>query len=359
MIPQALACVNIEALRHNLSQVRKAAPDVKILAVIKANAYGHDAGIVSDALSGADAFAVGTIEEAEELRQQFNPSRSIVILQGVEDQESLLICLQHGYEIVVHSLHQIELLETVKSDKKINGWLKMDTGMHRLGLPAGDFEEINQRLSKSNCIDAVTLMSHLACADEPQREENRNQLNNFKVLAEQHGGDKSLCNSAATIEFPQAHYDWVRPGIMLYGISPLQGKVAGDFNLRPAMTLKSRLIAINYCRKGDKIGYGATWECPQDMQIGVVGIGYGDGYPRHVLSGTPVLINGEQVPMVGRVSMDLLTVDLRTLADTRVGDEVVLWGEGLPIETIAEAAGTIGYELVCRLTSRVVYEAVN
>lgn len=358
MIPQALACIHTDALRHNLKQVKVFAPDAKVLAVVKADAYGHNLDIIADVLLEADAYAVGTIEEAEQL-SAINVSLPIVILQGIEDQQSLSRCLEQDFQIVLHSEYQIALLEALKTDKTINVWLKMDTGMHRLGLPAEQYNMIQQRLANISCVQSVTLMSHLACADEPQHEENQSQLNRFDELAQSHTGDKSLCNSAGIVEFKQAHFDWVRPGIMLYGISPIQAKTASELNLKPAMTLKSRLIAINHWKQGDKVGYGATWQCPEDMPVGVIGIGYGDGYPRHVPSGTPVLIQGQRVPVIGRVSMDLLTVDLRSLPQAQIGDEVILWGEGLPIETIAEAAGTIGYELVCRLTSRVVYEAVN
>lgn len=358
MIPQALACINTEAFSHNLKQVRIVAPDAKLLAVVKADAYGHSIQIIADALEPADACAVGTIEEADQLNL-INTSLPIVILQGVEDHETLQRCIEYQYGIVIHSEYQVRLLENVKTDKKINCWLKMDTGMHRLGFPAEDLQQIQQRLAAIDCVGSITLMSHLACADEPQHAENKQQLEAFDGMASGFEGEQSLCNSAGLIEFKQAQYDWVRPGIMLYGISPVQAKTAAALNLRPVMTLKSRLIAINHCRKGDKVGYGASWECPQDMSIGVVGFGYGDGYPRHVSSGTPVLINGKQLPIVGHVSMDLITVDLRTMSDVKVGDEVILWGDGLPIEIIANAADTIAYELVCRLTSRVVYEAVN
>ena len=370
MIPQALACINKPALRHNLEQVKQRAPHAKILAVIKANAYGHDAAIVAETLTAADACAVGTIDEAEALRAQIELQKPVVILQGVTDRESLLLCFEYNYEVVVHSRYQIELLEKLQAeekvppDKKINVWLKMDTGMHRLGFSPAEFAEVSRRLSNISCVNTVTLMSHLACADEPQRQENQWQLDNFQALAAAHAGGKSLCNSAGMIEFGAAHYDWVRPGIMLYGISPVQDKSAEELDLKPVMTLKSRLIAVNQCKQGDQIGYGASWECPEDMPVGVIGFGYGDGYPRHVPSGTPVLVNGKRLPIIGRVSMDLITVDLRPLNDSqgvtaKAGDQVILWGEGLPIESIAAAAGTIAYELVCRLTSRVSYMAVD
>jgi alanine racemase len=201
-------------------------------------------------------------------------------------------------------------------------------------------------------------MSHLACADEPTHVENQLQMETFDDLEIEDYHERSLANSAGLIAFPNAQFEWVRPGIMLYGISPIQDSTAQELDLKPVMTLKSRLIAIHRLMQGDKIGYGATWQCPEDMLVGVVGLGYGDGYPRHAPSGTPVLINGKQVPIVGRVSMDLITVDLRKLPDAEIGDEVILWGEGLPIEEIAEAADTIGYELVCRLTTRVKYQTI-
>jgi alanine racemase len=354
--PQAIACINTAALKHNLQLARQAAPGSKIMAVIKANAYGHGMDVVARALSEAEAFAVGTLSEAERLRQ-IDPDKRIVILQGVDDAGSLAVCAEKHFDVVLHSQYQIDQLCDSQLAAALNVWIKVDTGMHRLGLSLESYDTVVSRLNQcDNLCQSVGLMSHLACADEPERPENDSQLRMFSNLGQRHHGERTLCNSAGIFAFPEAHYEWVRPGIMLYGISPLKQRPASELGLQPVMTLKSRLIAINEMKKGDAIGYGATWTCPEDMRIGVVGIGYGDGYPRHAPSGTPVIIRGERVPIVGRVSMDLITVDLRLLADARVGDEVVLWGEGLPIEDIASRVDTIGYELVCRLTSRIEFK---
>lgn len=350
---QAVACIDTEALQHNLQQVRQYAPDARILAVIKANGYGHGLATVADGLQQADGFAVGNISEALELRQ-LQPQKLIVVLQGIHDESDISKAMELDLQIAIHSLYQLDLIEAVRPTTPLQCWLKVDTGMHRLGILPDEVGPALERMQESPYIASpVTIMSHLACADEPAHIENQLQIETFGDLEADEALPRSLANSAAIIAFAGSQYDWVRPGIMLYGISPLQDQAAGELDLRPVMTLKSRLIAIRHMMQGDHIGYGATWQCPEDMPIGVIGLGYGDGYPRHAPSGTPVLINGVQVPLVGRVSMDMITVDLRGLPDARIGDEAILWGDGLPIEEIAEAAETIGYELVCRLTSRV------
>jgi len=355
LIPQAVATISTAALKHNLQQVRQYAPASAVLAVIKANAYGHGLAVAAEALDNADAFAVGTFAEAVVLRESA-PDKNIVILQGATDAADIRFFLQNNFQPVIHSRYQLDDLRAA-GIRSLKCWLKMDTGMRRLGLAADDYSDILKKIGSIAAIQKPpVLMSHFACADEPDRAENRRQMELFASLAEQHGGETSFCNSAATISFPEMHGNWVRPGIMLYGISPLKGVTAATLNLRPAMTLKSRLIAIYNAAAGDSVGYGATWRCPDDMRIGVIGIGYGDGYPRHAPSGTPVIINDRRSSLVGRVSMDMLTVDLRQQPDAQIGDEVVLWGDGLPIEEVAEAAGTIAYELVCRLTTRVNYQ---
>lgn len=355
MISQVVATINTAALKHNLQRVRQYAPASAVLAVIKANAYGHGLAVAARALGDADAFAVGTFAEAVALRQVVS-DKTIVILQGATDVADLKFSAQNNFQPVIHSRYQLDDLQAA-SVYSLKCWLKMDTGMHRLGLAASDYDYILKKIGGSATMQRPpVLMSHFACADEPDRVENRRQMDLFRSLAGKHGGETSFCNSAATVCFPEMHGDWVRPGIMLYGISPLKGVTATTLNLRPAMTLKSRLIAVYDAMAGDSVGYGATWRCPEDMRIGVVGIGYGDGYPRHAPSGTPVIINGRRSSLAGRVSMDMLTVDLRHQPDARIGDEAVLWGEGLPIEEVSEAAGTIAYELVCRLTNRIDYQ---
>ncbi len=355
MSSQTVATIDVAALGHNLRRVRHYAPASAVLSVVKANAYGHGLATVIEALHDTDAFAVGTLAEAIELRK-ISPDKAIVILQGAADPADLSICQKNNFQPVIHSPHQIEDLRTI-SAKPLKCWLKINTGMRRLGLAAGDYDDTLKTINNMAATQKpLVLMSHFACADEPDRMENRHQINLFQPLLERHDGETSFCNSAATIAFPEVHGDWVRPGIMLYGISPMKDRTAAALNLRPVMTLTSRLIAVYEARAGDNVGYGATWQCPENMRIGVIGIGYGDGYPRHAPNGTPVVINGRRSSLVGRVSMDMLTVDLRNQPDARPGDEVVLWGEGLPIEDIAEAAGTIAYELVCRLTGRVDYQ---
>lgn len=354
-MPGAVARIDTAALKHNLQRVRDYAPSSKILAVVKANGYGHGLRVVAAALQDADAFAVGNINEALALRE-IDRHKAILILQGIMSQQEAACCQRYNFRPVLHSLHQLHHLESLDADQTVNCWVKIDTGMHRLGISPEDYQILLQRIESMDIVQKpVTVMSHLACADEPQRKENQRQIQRFKSVTGRRG-QYSLCNSAGIINFPQAHFDWVRPGIMLYGISPNAGQTAAVQGLQAVMTLSACLIAVNNVQAGEKIGYGATWECPEDMRVGIISIGYGDGYPRHAPSGTPVLIRGQRCPLAGRVSMDLLTVDLRRLPDAEVGDEVVLWGKGLPIEEIASAAGTIGYELVCRLTARVDFQ---
>lgn len=357
MTPNAIARIDIAALQHNLQRVREYAPSSKVLAVIKANGYGHGIAAVANALQGADAFAVGNIDEALALRK-IHASKPVVVLQGIRSKDELALCLQHHFQPVIHSLYQLDAYEALNASEPLHVWVKIDTGMHRLGMSSEEYRHLKQRIEQIDWIEKpVTVMSHFACADEAGHAQNNRQIERFNDLLVDHPGQRSLCNSAGLVNFPQAHFDWVRPGIMLYGISANVGQTATEQDLKPVMTLRSSLIAINEVRAGQHIGYGATWQCPQDMRVGVIAIGYGDGYPRHAPGGTPVLIRGQRCPLVGRVSMDLLTVDLRDLPDAGVGDDVVLWGQGLPIEEIAGHAGTIAYELVCRLTSRVHFQA--
>ena len=282
--------ISTAALKHNLQQVRQYAPASRVLAVVKANAYGHGLATVAESFDDADAFAVGTLAEAVELRK-ISADKTIVILQGVIDISELGVCEQNNFQPVIHSPHQLDDLRAA-SIHSLKCWLKMNTGMNRLGMAAADYDDILQKVRNAKAIKkSLVLMSHFACADEPDRIENRRQQDLFGSLAEKHDGETSFCNSAAIISFPEAHGDWVRPGIMLYGISPVKGVTAARLGLKPAMTLKSRLIAVYDAVAGDGVGYGATWQCPQDMRIGVIGIGYGDGYPRHAPNGTPVIIN--------------------------------------------------------------------
>ena len=352
------ATIHTDALQHNLSQVRDRAPDSRVMAVVKADGYGHGLERVARALSGADAFGVAALSDAERLRAA-GLSQPIVLLSGFDDPEDLPQLRRLNVETVVHHATQLRMLEQAASGPPIRCWLKIDTGMHRLGFAPEDVRDAYATLLAMPSVDPdIVLMNHFASSDEftGSTSDGRQTREQLRVFAESTAGlpgARSLANSAAVLGWPDAHFDWVRPGGALYGISVVDGMTGADFGLRPAMTLATRLIAVNTIRAGEHIGYSATWECPEDMPVGVAAIGYGDGYPRRVPAGTPVLVNGRRADIIGRVSMDLMTIDLRSQPQARPGDPVVLWGEGLPVETIATAAGTIGYEPVCSITRRV------
>ncbi len=349
--PQAF--IDHSALEHNLRQVRTAAPTSRVMAMLKADAYGHGMLATADALKDADAFAVARVGEGVELRKA-GVTTPIVVLAGFFDPDELVQAEAHALHLVIHEPGQLSVLQQQSLPAPVTCWLKVDTGMHRLGFPVTEAMGAYQALCACPSVaDGVGLMTHLSNADDPENPETDHQIRLLLPLIEQTGAMGSIANSGGILSWPDSHLDWVRPGIMLYGSSPFIGKTGVEDGLRPVMTLQSNLYAIRNFSKGDGVGYGKTWICPEDMTIGAVAIGYGDGYPRHVPSGTPVLLNGERVPIVGRVSMDTITVDLRTQPQARVGDRVTLWGEGLPAEIIAEQAGTISYELFCQLTDRV------
>nr|VFK00469.1 MAG: alanine racemase [Candidatus Kentron sp. LFY] len=351
---QAIAHIDLAALRHNFDLVKKLSPHTKVLAVIKAGGYGHGIARVARALSDADGFAVTNVEEAVTLRES-GISRRIVALEGFSSPEELSILRQHGIDAVVHHESQVELLEQGTSEPMISAWLKVDTGMHRLGISPARLGGIRGRLRHcANVASSLTLMSHLANADDWRNIDAQVQIRNFLSMTADFGTEISIANSAAILAWPEARVGWIRPGIMLYGISPFAiGKTGADLGFLPAMTLSTHLIAVNRIPRGQTVGYGGSWTCPEDMPVGVAAIGYGDGYPRHVPSGCPVLVNGRRVPLIGRVSMDMITLDLRTQPDARIGDRVVAWGRGLPVEEIARQSETIAYELVCGVTRRV------
>ena len=349
--PEAL--IDLSAARHNLQLVRAMAPGSKVIAVIKSNAYGHGVLRMAQALEAADAFALARIEEAVRLRQA-GVGKQLLTLEGFFSRDELDAASRYQIEPVVSTPQQLSLLQQCRLQHPVCCWLKVDTGMHRLGFSVEQAVAAYHSLRRCAAVrPPLRLMTHLACADDLQEQATERQLQRFQPLIDGLGGEVSIANSAALLAWPQTHYHWVRPGIMLYGASPLIGGRGETQGLRPVMTLTSHLIAINQCQRGEAIGYGGSWRCPESMPVGVVAIGYGDGYPRHAPSGTPLLVNGLRVPLVGRVSMDMLTVDLRTQPEASVGDPVVLWGRGLPAEEIAEAAETITYQLFCGVTQRV------
>ncbi len=346
------ARINLSALTFNLSQVRRAAPDSRVMAVIKADGYGHGMLMVAGALDAADAYAVASLEEGLQLRAA-GVDKPVLLLEGVFDANELNAVVEHRFELVVHHEGQLGALEVLDVGADLTVWLKVNTGMNRLGFAPDRALDIWDRLADMPAVAAQRWMSHFACADEPQHPSNTKQETVFRELSTQREAPRSLANSAALLTRPTSHFDWVRPGIMLYGASPMAAGQASPVELRPVMSLESALIAVQQCREGDAVGYGQGWVCPEDMPVGIVAAGYGDGYPRHAPSGTPVRVNGQTVPLIGRVSMDMLCVDLRTRPNAHVGDPVVLWGDGLRVETIAEAADTISYALLCGVTSRV------
>ncbi len=352
------ATIHLDALRHNLARVRALAPRSKVMAVVKADGYGHGLERVARALAGADAFGVAALADAERIRAA-GLSNRVVLLSGFDDIADLSMLRSLDVDTVVHHDSQLAMLEadaaahTHAVAKPLRVWLKLDTGMNRLGFAPERANALRERLSALPQVGEVLLMSHFASSDDFDGAQTRAQMATFDAADGIAGEACSLSNSAAILGWPQAHRDWVRAGGALYGLSVVDGKTGADFGLKPAMTLATRLIAINRVGKGEPVGYSATWRCPEDMDIGVAAIGYGDGYPRSVPSGTPVLVGGVRVLLVGRVSMDLMTLDLRGAPHARVGDPVVLWGPQLPVEEIATVAGTISYELTCSITRRV------
>jgi alanine racemase len=347
------AIIDTAALLANLQRVSACAPTQRIMAVIKANAYGHGAIPVARVLEPqVDAFAVACIEEALPLREA-GITIPIVLLEGFFHVDELPLIAAQQLQIVVHNTTQLEQLLNIRLAKPIKVWLKVDTGMHRLGFALDEIETVYRQLQQCSQIQPpLRLLSHLACADDRQDPTTIVQTQRFMTLVNTLKVEASFANSAGILGWPQTHVDWVRPGIMLYGVSPFTDATATATGLQPVMQLQSVLTSVKYCQSGETVGYGGTWRCPENMPIGVVAIGYADGYPRHAPSGTPVLVNGKRVPLIGRVSMDMITVDLRTQPHAQVGDPVILWGNNLPIEEIAQLAGTIAYELLCNVSKR-------
>jgi alanine racemase len=354
-----VAHIDLSALQHNLQRVRSLAGSRSILAMVKADGYGHGLLRVAQALEKADAFGVAGFEEAVALREG-GITQPIIIMSRFNSADQISLCLQYQLGVVVNRPYQIEILEKtpVLSSSPLTVWLKIETGMHRLGLLREEFIDAHRRLRQLPWIhQPVGMMMHFACADTPDHPLNATQMEVFQNFTRDFSGPKSMANSAAILSNPKALCDWVRPGIMLYGASPFKNQTGEQCGLRPVMTLTSRLIAVRKLQPGDFVGYSATWQCPVEMPAGVVAIGYGDGYPRHARNGTPVLVNGVICPLIGRVSMDMIVVDLRPVPDAKVNDPVVLWGNGLPVEWVADCAETISYELFCQVTRRVEFIA--
>ena len=342
------ATISAGALAHNLRVARAHAGRARIWAVIKANAYGHGLERAARALAAADGLAVLDFAEAERLRRA-GVTQPILLLEGLFAASDVPLLAEHRLTPVIHHARQIELLAALRSP--IDAYFKINTGMNRLGFSAADVESAYQALRAHPRINTITLMTHFADADGASGVSA--QLERFGALTKSFSGPRSLANSAALLRFPQTQADWVRPGIMLYGCSPFAEQSAQLLGLKPAMTLTSEIIATQELAPGDGVGYGLAYRAERAMRIGVVACGYADGYPRHAPAGTPVLVNGRRTRIVGRVSMDMITVELTGMPGAGVGAPVSLWGEGLSADEVAAAAGTLGYELLCALAPRV------
>ncbi|MFZ5602017.1 MAG: alanine racemase [Pseudomonadota bacterium] len=347
------AVIDLRALQHNFRLVRERAPGSQVLAVVKADGYGHGAVAVAQALREADAFGVATFGEALVL-QRAGITQPILLMEGVMSAEELQLAAQHRFQIVVHQFWQLALLQRVAVSQPLVVWLKVDTGMHRLGIPLTACTQVWDQLRACASVNEIRLMSHLACADDADHPLNRVQREGFAALVHTTGAvQSSLANSAGLLRGEAFQFQWVRPGLMLYGATPLAEASAEELSLQPAMQLESRIISTSVVPAGETVGYSATWRAAKDTPIGVVAIGYGDGYPRHVSPEAFVLIKGQRCPLVGRVSMDMLTVDISNVPDATLETPVILWGRGLPVEWVARWAGTINYELLCQVTDRV------
>ncbi len=344
------ATIRLSALRANLEVARRAVPHARLLAVIKANGYGHGLLRAAAALQDGDGFGVLELEAAVRLRESGH-NRRILLLEGPFEPVELPYFSQYRLSAAVHSAEQIAMLEQVRLPAPVDVFLKLNTGMNRLGFDAGAAPAALERLRASANVTEITLMTHFANADDAKGIEW--QLRAFGKLGTSSHLPVSIANSATLLRYPALTQGWARPGIMLYGASPFADRSAAELGLTPVMTLASRIIAVQTLRPGDAVGYGGAFIAERPMRIGVVACGYADGYPRHAGSGTPVLVGGRRTRTVGRVSMDMLCVDLSGLAPSGVGSPVVLWGEGLPVEEVATAAGTVSYELLCALAPRV------
>lgn len=348
-----VATVDLAALRHNYLHAKACAAGRKAFAVVKANAYGHGAAQVAAALSDvADGFAVACLEEAEPIRFQ-HPEARILLLEGCFEPLEYQRAAALSLEVVLQSQAQCEALRATSLQQPLRLWLKLDSGMHRLGMSAVAVREAALGLRSHPNVAELNLISHFACADEPEHPLNAQQLAVFEGLLDLPWNARSLANSAAILSRPAAHQDWIRPGIMLYGASPFATQSAVALGLQPVMTLTAAVIAIREVAVGESVGYGAAWVAQRPSRIGTVSCGYADGYPRHAPPGTPVVIRGQQVPLAGRVSMDMLAVDLTDLPQVCLGDAVELWGQALPVDELAQRCGTIGYELLTKVTPRV------
>jgi alanine racemase len=345
------ATISAAALAHNLTVARRHAGSAKVWAVIKANAYGHGIERAARALAAADGFAVLDFQEAARLRVS-GVTKPILMLEGFFQPGDLPLLPQHGLTPVIHNAEQVEMLQRTAFAGEIEVYLKVNSGMNRLGYGVETLRPAYNALRMHPQVKAITLMTHFADADGASGVQA--QLDWFRELIQPFdAGPVSLANSAALLRFPAARGDWVRPGIMLYGCSPFADQTAEQLGLQPAMTLTSEIVATQHLHEGERVGYGFGYAAMGEMTIGIVACGYADGYPRHAPTGSPVLVNGKRARIVGRVSMDMISIDISDIEEATIGTPVTLWGEGLSADEVGAAAGTLSYELMCKLTARV------
>jgi alanine racemase len=342
--------ISESALTHNLDCVRQTAGGARVWAVVKADAYGHGLQIACKAFAAADGLALVEFDGAKRLREM-GWQKPILMLDGAFDADDQALAQQLDLSLVVHSQMQLELLRNAHSTQALALYLKYNSGLNRLGFDAEQFLLAHQTLQHSGRARRIDLMTHFANSEVPGGTDAA--LAEFLRVTEGLKGDRSACNSAAIISVAAAHQDWVRPGVMLYGATPFNDRPASSLGLRPAMRLGSKLIAIQQLRTGAGVGYGWLFKAPEPMRIGVIACGYADGYPRHAGPNTPILVAGQRSRLVGRVAMDMMMVDLRPVADPKIGDEVELWGSNIAIDEVAQASATIGYELMCAIAPRV------
>lgn len=349
------ATIDLDALRHNLAVVRQHAPSSNVMAVIKANGYGHGLLRVAEGLRGADGFAVLNLEEAIALRQA-GYTQTILLLEGFFCADELAVIAHHALTPVVHCPSQLNVLKAAPVVPEAI-FLKINTGMNRLGFAPTEFPHAYEQVRQFETIKNITLMTHFATADETPGIESA--LGIFNGLTASSKSPKSIANSASILRYPETRLDWVRPGIMLYGATPVSGTPAASYGLKPAMTLQSEIIAVQQLMPGDSVGYGGRFRADKPTRIGIVACGYADGYPRHAPNDTPIAVAGQLTRTVGRVSMDMLFADITDIPQADIGSPVELWGSQVPVDAVAEASGTVGYELLCALAPRVPVKAIG
>lgn len=363
MAPITQAHINLTAMQANLATVKQLAPHSQIMAVIKANAYGHGLIPIAQTLTTADGFAVVELEEALALRASGITQRILLLGGTVLDENAVVQCANQSIDVLTHSLSMLAIICQTKVNKPLAIWLKLDTGMHRLGLHYDEWDQALKQAKQCPHIGTITLMTHLSHADDLTRSTTQHAITQFMQANDKQALPMSMANSAAIIHYRNSHADWIRPGLMLYGVNPCSPgsrTLNRGLSLQPAMTLTAPILAIRTIQAGEGVGYNHRWISRKKTKIATVGIGYSHGYPHTASNGTPVLIHGQRAPLVGAVSMDMITIDISQCSAVQVGDTVTLWGEKLPVEEIAQHAQTISYALLTAIADKVprIYEPV-